>query len=226
MQPLREAHELHPADPHLTELLAAALQNHGNRLAGAGSHAEAVEAYRVALAQDPKAVELYGYIALVYGLLGNWAAAAESYTQYMELRPGDLAARLNFGDILWRKEDFTGVGYEWHMRYPGSDGKPNTGDDGLDKRHLHLPAHTEVKLRLHSMDYLYSFALPHLDPKEIAIPDLEFSLSFTTGPEGTFDLLGDQLCGYAHPELMGKLIILSSSVFAERMSRLGKVSDQ
>ncbi len=116
--------------------------------------------------------------------------------------------------------DITGAEYEWHMRYPGSDGKLNTGDDGLDKRHLHLPAHTEVKLQLHSEDYLYSFALPHLDLKEIAIPDLEFSLSFTTGPEGTFDLLGDQLCGYAHPKLMGKLIILSPSDFAERMNHL------
>ena len=122
--------------------------------------------------------------------------------------------------------DIIGAEYEWHVRYPGLDGKLNTADDGLDKRHLHLPAHTEVKLRLHSMDYLYSFALPHLDLKEIAIPDLEFSLSFTTGPEGTFDLLGDQLCGYVHPKLMGKLIILSSSEFAERISRLGKVGGE
>ena len=116
--------------------------------------------------------------------------------------------------------DITGAEYEWHMRYPGLDGKLNTADDGLDRRHLHLPAHSEVKLQLHSRDYLYSFALPHLDLKEIAIPDLEFSLSFGTGPEGTFDLLGDQLCGYAHPKLMGKLIILSPSDFAARMSRL------
>lgn len=122
--------------------------------------------------------------------------------------------------------DITGVEYEWHMRYPGLDGKLNTADDGYDKRHLHLPAHTEVKLQLHSEDYLYSFALPHVDLKEIAIPDLEFSLSFTTGSEGTFDLLGDQLCGYAHPKLMGKLIILSPSEFAERMHRLGKVGGE
>ena len=122
--------------------------------------------------------------------------------------------------------DITGVEYEWHMRYPGLDGKLNTADDGHDKRHLHLPAHTEVKLQLHSEDYLYSFALPHVDLKEIAIPDLEFSLSFTTGSEGTFDLLGDQLCGYAHPKLMGKLIILSPRDFAGRMRQLGKTTDE
>ena len=122
--------------------------------------------------------------------------------------------------------DITGAEYEWHMRYPGLDGKLNTADDGLDKRHLHLPAYSEVQLQLHSKDYLYSFALPHLGIREIAIPDLEFSLSFATGPEGTFDLLGDQLCGYAHPKLMGKLIVLSPSDFAARMSRLGKAGDE
>ena len=112
---LREALELHPADPNLTELLVAALQNHGNRLAGAGSHAEAVEAYKEALGLDTEAVELYSYIALVYGRTGNWAAAAENYTQYLDYRPGDLAVRLNFGDILWRKGDFAGAREQWEL---------------------------------------------------------------------------------------------------------------
>ena len=112
---LREALELHPADPTLTELLVAALQNHGNRLAGAASHAEAVEAYKEALSLDTEAVELYSYIALVYGRAGNWASASENYTQYLDYRPGDLAVRLNFGDILWRNEDFAGAREQWEL---------------------------------------------------------------------------------------------------------------
>ena len=113
--PLREALELLPDDPNLTELLAAALQNHGNRVAGAGRHAEAIEAYTEVLALDTEAVELYGYIALVYGHLGNWAAASENYTRYLDIRPGDLAARLNFGDILWWSEDFEGAREQWKL---------------------------------------------------------------------------------------------------------------
>ncbi len=115
VEPLREALELHPADPNLTELLEAAFQNHGNRLAGAGSHTEAVEAYREALALNADAVELYGYIALVYGRMGNWTAAAENFSRYLELRPGDLSARLNLGDILWRKEDYAGAREQWEL---------------------------------------------------------------------------------------------------------------
>ena len=121
--------------------------------------------------------------------------------------------------------DITGAEYEWYLRYPGPDGILNTADDGLDMRDLHLPAETNVRLQLHSKDYVYSFALPHLDLKEIAIPDLVFTLSFTTGQKGAFDLLGDQLCGYAHPKLMGNLIILSPAEFATQMSRLSKIVD-
>jgi cytochrome c oxidase subunit 2 len=116
--------------------------------------------------------------------------------------------------------DIIGVEYEWRLLYPGPDGRLNTGDDRTDMRHLHLPAHTDVRLQLHSEDYVYSFSLPHRDLKEIAVPDLEFALSFTTGKEGIFELLGDQMCGYAHPKLMGKLIIISADDFATRMRNL------
>ena len=64
---------------------------------------------------DTEAVELYSYIALVYGRMGNWAAASENYTQYLDYRPGDLAVRLNFGDILWRNENFAGAREQWEL---------------------------------------------------------------------------------------------------------------
>ena len=91
--------------------------------------------------------------------------------------------------------DITGKAYEWHIRYPGPD------------------ALTDVRLQLHSREYLYTFTLPHLDLKEIAIPDLMFHLEFNTGPEGIHELLGDQMCGYSHPKLMGKLNVVSHNDF-------------
>lgn len=109
--------------------------------------------------------------------------------------------------------DITGKAYEWHIRYPGPDGLPDTADDHHALRDLALPALTDVRLQLHSRDYLYTFTLPHLDLKEIAIPDLMFHLEFNTGPEGIHELLGDQMCGYSHPKLMGKLNVVSHNDF-------------
>jgi tetratricopeptide (TPR) repeat protein len=115
IQPLREALELQPGDPNLTDILTAALQNFGNRLAETGSHTEAVAAYKEALNLDPEVVELYGYIALVYSRMNNWSAASENYTQYLEHRPGDLAARLNYGDSLWQNDDFSDARNQWKL---------------------------------------------------------------------------------------------------------------
>ena len=89
---------------------------------------------------------------------------------------------------------------------------------------VHLPINQNVILELHSKDYVYSFALPHLDLKEIAVPDLTFSLSFKTDTVGTFELLGDQMCGYAHPQLLGKLIVTSAKEF-ESWSETGRPRD-
>jgi cytochrome c oxidase subunit 2 len=109
--------------------------------------------------------------------------------------------------------DVTGDDYEWHIRYPGADGAAGTDDDVVTLRHLHLPEHTPVTLRLHSADYLYTFGLPHLDLKEIAVPDLVFTLEFETAAAGAFELRGDQMCGYTHPSLIGRVIVEPPSQF-------------
>ena len=64
-----------------------------------------------------------------------------------------------------------------------------------------------------SDDYIYNLALPHLGLKEIAVPDLSFAIEFTADETGTFDLLGDQMCGYDHPELLGKISVDSHAGF-------------
>jgi len=101
----------------------------------------------------------------------------------------------------------TGDDYNWHLRYPGEDGQIDTADDIPALRHLHLPTGIAARLKLQSMDFLYTLALPHLGLKEIAVPDLEFWLEFETTTEGVFELRGDQFCGYAHPDLLGTLVV-------------------
>ena len=105
--------------------------------------------------------------------------------------------------------EVTGHEFNWHFRYPGRDGFLNTDDDEYSTQHLYLPDNTQVKLQLKSTDYLYSFALPDLELKEIAVPEMFFELNFNSGDEGTMQLLGDQFCGYTHKTLIGEVRIIN-----------------
>lgn len=107
----------------------------------------------------------------------------------------------------------TGEDYRWHIRYAGPDGRLDTKDDIRTIRNLHLPGHTDTEILLNSKDYLYTLALPHLALKEIAVPDMTFQMRFTTTAAGSFDLLGDQMCGYAHTDLLGKMVVQSRPDF-------------
>lgn len=103
--------------------------------------------------------------------------------------------------------EITGHEYQWRIRYPGADGQLDTNDDRSTLRHLHVPQDIDVVLSLTSEDYLYTFALPDLGVKEIAVPDLEFQVALSAAQPGRYELRGDQLCGFAHPQLLGDFIV-------------------
>jgi heme/copper-type cytochrome/quinol oxidase subunit 2 len=123
-----------------------------------------------------------------------------------------------YGDTLLVR--MTGGNYTWQVRYAGADGKFGTADDRHATRHLHVPARTPVTLELRSEDYIYTMALPHLDLKEIAVPDLEFALRFELDEPGEYRLEGDQMCGYTHPDLMGTVVAEDGAAFREWVTSL------
>ena len=110
--------------------------------------------------------------------------------------------------------EITGGDFEWHVRYAGLDEVFGTADDFFARRNVALISNTPTTIDLKSDDYIYSFALPHLNLREIAVPDLVFSLEFSPKELGEFKLKGDQLCGYQHPKLIGKVRVLSPRDFA------------
>ncbi len=107
----------------------------------------------------------------------------------------------------------TGEQFRWHIRYPGADGRLDTRDDVVTLRDLHLPSDTATVISLESRDYLYTLELPQLGLKQIAVPDLRFELRIDPAPEGSSDLLGSQMCGYDHPDLLGKFVVQSRPDF-------------
>lgn len=109
----------------------------------------------------------------------------------------------------------TGEEFTWQFRYPGPDGALQTADDLIKPgRELHLPLGLAVELELTSRDYIYTLAFPDLDLRQVAVPDLTFALTFTPQTPGVFAFVGDQMCGFTHESLHGRLVVESPAAFA------------
>ena len=110
----------------------------------------------------------------------------------------------------------TGEEFIWQFRYPGPDGELQTDDD-ITKlgKELHLPLGVEIKLELTSRDYIYTLALPHLDLHQVAVPDLTFALTFTPQTTGVFAFVGDQMCGFEHESLNGRVVVEPPAAFVD-----------
>lgn len=110
----------------------------------------------------------------------------------------------------------TGEEYTWQFRYPGPDNSLHTDDDIIKQgKELHLPRGIEIELELTSRDYIYTFALPHLDLHQVAVPDLTFALAFTPPTTGVFAFVGDQMCGFEHESLNGRVVVESPAAFVD-----------
>ncbi|MDE2743274.1 MAG: hypothetical protein OXI58_16895 [Gemmatimonadota bacterium] len=110
----------------------------------------------------------------------------------------------------------TGEEFIWQLRYPGPDGALHTADDITKPgKELHLPLGIEVEIELTSRDYIYTFALPHLDLHQVAVPDLTFALTFTPQTTGVFAFVGDQMCGFEHESLNGRVVVESPAAFVD-----------
>lgn len=107
----------------------------------------------------------------------------------------------------------TANGFRWNILYPGPDGLLDTPDDIAAQRHLHLPARRTIAIDLRSDDYVYSLHLPELEVTELAVPGKPYLLQFDTENPGHYRLMGSQLCGYTHPELLGDLVVHTQEGF-------------
>ena len=109
--------------------------------------------------------------------------------------------------------EVVGDDYFWFVRYPGADGVLHTADDVHDTTNLHLPVATETSIAITSRDYLYTFGLPSLGLNQVAVPDLMFGLEFSFDEVGTYQLEGDQMCGFSHESLVGEVIVQEKEEF-------------
>jgi hypothetical protein len=107
----------------------------------------------------------------------------------------------------------TGHDYTWRIRYAGADGRFETADDVTTERHLHLPERARATIELCSDDYVYTIFWPHIDRIETAFPGQPFALALETDSPATHEMLGSQMCGYTHAELLGTVVVQTRTEF-------------
>ncbi|WP_146575859.1 cupredoxin domain-containing protein [Neorhodopirellula pilleata] len=113
-----------------------------------------------------------------------------------------------------------GDDFQLFFRYPGADGIMFTPDDRQGVRNWIIPSGANVRLWLTSRDFAYLVEIPETGLYEVAAPGLVFEASFKAPASGQYELLGSQMCGYDHPNLLGRMIVLPSPDFARSMANL------
>jgi len=103
--------------------------------------------------------------------------------------------------------EITGRQFQWVIRYPGPDGKLNTGDDLFTENDLHFVKNHQVLIYLKSQDVLHSFYLPILRIKQDAVPGMTIPVWFDSDTAGQFELVCAELCGWGHYKMRGKVTI-------------------
>jgi len=116
----------------------------------------------------------------------------------------------------------TGTNYRWQVRNPGLDGILRTNDDIQTDQEIRVPIDADVRLDLKSLDYLYTFSVPELNLREIAVPDLAFTLEFNLQREGQYELRCEQLCGILKPMVLGSLIAMTREDYSKWLQSTDK----
>jgi cytochrome c oxidase subunit 2 len=88
--------------------------------------------------------------------------------------------------------------FEWHITYPGADGKIGTPDDFTVRSQLHLVVNRPVAATLESEDVIHSFYVPPFRIKQDAVPGMHIPVWFQPTKVGTFELGCAELCGLGH----------------------------
>ncbi|MGO4711996.1 cytochrome c oxidase subunit II [Bradyrhizobium sp. 2TAF24] len=119
--------------------------------------------------------------------------------------------------------------WRWSYRLPGKDGRlgttnarnisadnplglnqddPNGKDDIIiDGGDLHLPVGKPVKVLLRSIDVLHDFYVPEFRAKMDMVPGSVTYFWLTPTRTGTFEVLCAELCGLAHAQMRGTVIV-------------------
>ena len=96
--------------------------------------------------------------------------------------------------------------FEWHVTYPGPDGKLGTDDDFTRRNLLHVPVGEPVSITLTSQDVIHSFFVPAFRIKQDAVPGMHTHVWFTATRAGDYELACAELCGLGHFRMRAQVV--------------------
>jgi cytochrome c oxidase subunit II len=128
-----------------------------------------------------------------------------------------------------------GQQWQWTFRLPGPDGKLGLADMrlvspdnpmGLSREdsaaqddvvveggELRLPVGKPVKALLRSIDVIHNFYVPEMRAKMDLVPGQVSYIWFTPTRTGTFEILCAELCGIAHSQMRGTVVVQELSEY-------------
>jgi len=124
----------------------------------------------------------------------------------------------NYNDAL--TIEFKGSNQTWQFQYSGNDGILNTVDDIVvsNSNNLFLPKNSKITIDMISKDYIYCIDIPELNESQFAIPDLKFTLNFSTENFDSLSFIPGSICGRVNDDLYRKVYIVSNQDFLKWMN--------
>ena len=168
--------------------------------------------------------------------LESWLTIVTAVGVAAMLAPG-LVVWYQFVNVPQEATDVEVVGQQWQWSYrlPGKDGKlgttnarniddknplglnpddPNGKDDVIiNGGDLHIPKGKPIKVLLRSIDVLHDFYVPEFRAKMDMVPGSVTYFWITPTRTGTFDVLCAELCGVAHSQMRGTVIVEEQSAY-------------
>jgi cytochrome c oxidase subunit 2 len=115
--------------------------------------------------------------------------------------------------------------WAWNVRYPGPDGRFNTGDDIVTLNDMRVPVGRPVIVQLQAKDVIHSLFLPNVRLKQDAIPGTVTQFWFQCEEPGEFEMVCAEMCGLNHYLMRGEFRVLDREDFEAWWRQAGRISE-
>lgn len=146
-----------------------------------------------------------------------WTSIPAVILVVLALSSQPLWSKIKDADTYPRNADRLAVEakqFEWHVTYPGPDGKLGTDDDFMKKDELHLVVNRDYVIELTSRDVVHSFFIPAFRVKQDAVPGMHILVWVRPTVAGTYELACSELCGIGHYRMRALVMVQTPAEYA------------
>jgi cytochrome c oxidase subunit 2 len=112
--------------------------------------------------------------------------------------------------------------FEWHVTYPGRDGRLGSADDYSVRNQLHVPVGRAIVATLEAEDVIHAFFVPQFRVKQDAVPGMHTRVWFQPTRVGTFELGCAELCGLGHYRMRAVVTVHTQADYDRWVAERGR----